>query len=418
MRRRAALGAWLVAAASGCGGGGALLGTVDGAPAAIPPGATAGAVPAGLPQRLTVGLYAEHGDTWMSTSGVAWSVRHRFFVKGWADNFGFGDPDGSWGTDYMNECAAAGFIPGIMYMRLGGDVGGDTANTLPTLRVAATMAAYFADFKLLMQRVKAFGRPVLIVIEPTTFGYLEQQSRDDPTAPAAVASTGMPELAGLPDTLTGFGLAFLQLRKAAGAANALLAMNVEVWADGDDVAYYSLSKPLDDATARVARFLTPLGLAANVTGQTYDLLASSTAQHDADYDLMVNGQDRWFDPSDTAPIASRSFDRYAAWLARLNRRLARRWILWGMPVGNSNHLDVPNRGAPREGYKDNHAEYFFAPGADLHRTLFARAGALTLMFGGGGADQSGYTNDIYTDNAPFMQTHAGAYIRTGELPLP
>ena len=36
----------------------------------------------------------------------------------------------------------------------------------------------------------------------------------------------MPELAGLPNTVAGWGLAFLQLRKSVGANNAILGMHV------------------------------------------------------------------------------------------------------------------------------------------------------------------------------------------------
>src|SRR5436309_2385010 len=82
--RRPALAA-LVSRAPSCGGGGYLLGTVDGAPAAVPPGPVGGAVPAGLPGHLMIGLGGDHGDTWMQSSGVPWDVRYRFFAKGWAD---------------------------------------------------------------------------------------------------------------------------------------------------------------------------------------------------------------------------------------------------------------------------------------------------------------------------------------------
>src|SRR4051794_3550113 len=79
--------------------------TAEAAPAAAPP---AGNVPAGLPARLTVGLFEDTGGTWMKKSGVKWDVRYRYFTKGWANNWGYGARDGGWGTGYLKECAAAG----------------------------------------------------------------------------------------------------------------------------------------------------------------------------------------------------------------------------------------------------------------------------------------------------------------------
>jgi hypothetical protein len=414
--RRLALGAAL--AALGCGGGGQLLGTIDGAPGAVPPGAVGGAVPAGLPAHLMIGLGADHGDPWMAASGVPWDVRYRFFAKGWADNFGFGQPDGSWGAAYLNECATQGYLPGMVYFHLAGDAGNDHTKTLATVQSPAIMAGYFADFTLLMQRVKEFGKPVIVIVEPTTFGYLHDQTHGDPAAPAAVASSGVAVVAGLPDTVAGFGLSFLQIRKAVGAANAILALSAEVWGDGSDVGYIDVAVPLRPHVDGLYGFLAPLGLAANATGATWDLLASGPQEHDANYDLLVRMSDRWFDASDAAPIASKSYDRYAAWLALLNRQARRRWLLWQVPVGNSNSLDVANTGAPREGYKDNHTEYFLGTEGAAHRALYARAGVVGILFSQGAAEQSSYKNDAYTDGALFVQSRAGAYLRAGGLALP
>src|SRR5690349_4514396 len=84
----------------------------------------AGAVPAGLPARLTVGLFEDTGGTWMKSSGAKWDVRYRYFVKGWVNNWGWSAADGSWGLGYMNESAAAGYIPAIQYYQLVGEAGG------------------------------------------------------------------------------------------------------------------------------------------------------------------------------------------------------------------------------------------------------------------------------------------------------
>jgi hypothetical protein len=58
-------------------GGDESLGSVD---RSVVPG-TEGHVPDGLPKRLTVGVYAVHGDTWMADSGVPWDARFRYLAR-------------------------------------------------------------------------------------------------------------------------------------------------------------------------------------------------------------------------------------------------------------------------------------------------------------------------------------------------
>ena len=81
--------------------------------AAITP--PAGPIPNGLPPRLVVGLFEQWGATWMRDSAVPWDVRYAYFVKGWANNWGWGAHDGSMATSYFNECASAGFIPAVQF---------------------------------------------------------------------------------------------------------------------------------------------------------------------------------------------------------------------------------------------------------------------------------------------------------------
>src|SRR3954462_15716200 len=183
--------------------------------------AAAGSIPSGLPSRMQIGLFSGPGDSWMRTSGVKWDTRYQYFTKGWVNNWGYSGYDGSWGLSYMRESDSQGFIPAVMYYQVNSEAGGNESAFLAKAQNATTMKSYFGDFKILMQRVKDFGKPVVIMLEADGFGFLEQQSNGNPNASAAIASSGMPELADLPNTVAGFGLAFLQLRKAVGASNAI-----------------------------------------------------------------------------------------------------------------------------------------------------------------------------------------------------
>jgi len=378
----------------------------------------AGSVPRGLPARLMVGLFEDTGKTWMKDSAVPWDVRYRYFTKGWVNNWGFSAADGSWGLKFMQESAAQGFIPAIQYYQMNNEPGGGERDFYAKTKNATTMRGYFSDFKTLMTRVKGFGKPTLILLEADGFGYMQQQSGNNPNAYAAVAATGLPELAGLPDTVAGWGLAFLQLRKAVGASNAILGVHISGWASGKDIAYFSVTDSLAPEVQRVHDFLKPLGLGTNVTGATYDVLVGDPLDRDSDFYRVRLSQQRWWDASDTASLSSSSFNRYAEWLRLWNVASGKRWVLWQIPLGNSHHLNVDNAGGSRQGYKDNRPEYFFGANSAAHRQQFADSGVLALLFGRGEGRQSSYQNDYYTDGQLFMKSRAGAFLKAGGLAIP
>ncbi|MEO5728559.1 MAG: hypothetical protein ABI134_22900 [Byssovorax sp.] len=377
-----------------------------------------GAVPSGLPAHVSVGLMEGAGSTWMKNSGVPWDMRYSYFTKGWVNNWGYGAYDGSYALQYMNESAAQGDIPAIQYYQVNGESpANDESKFLTKVQNAATMASYFKDFKILMQRAKDFGKPTLVLLEADGFAFLQAQTGSNPSAYAAVASTGMSELAGLPNTVAGWGLAFLQIRKAVGASNATLGIHVSAWASGKDISYTSVTDALQPEVDEVYNFLAPLGLAGNVTGQTYDVLVGDPGDRDADYYRIERGQDRWWSSSDSASVNSKSFNRYAEWLRLWNVKASKRWVLWQIPIGNTNSLNVANTNQARGGYRDNRAEYFFGGGNTTHVTKFANAGVIALLFGRGEGTQSSYTGDYFTDGKLYMKSRVGAFYSAGGVPF-
>jgi hypothetical protein len=380
--------------------------------------ASAGNIPPGLPARLTVGLFEDTGQTWMKSSGVPWSVRYRYLTKGWANNWGYGAYDGGFSLAYMRECDAQASIPAFAYYQIFGEPGGAESATYAKLQNAATMKSYFGDFKLLMQRAKEFGKPVLVMLEADAFAFLQQQAAQNPNAYAAISASGMPELASLPNTVAGWGMAFLQLRKSVGASNAILGIHISGWASGVDLFHFSVTQSLEPHVDSVYKFLSPLGLAANQTGQSFDVLVGDPLDRDADFYRLTRGENRWWDPSDTAAINSKSFNRYAQWLRLWNVKASKRWVLWQIPIGNSSSLNVCNSGGARQGYKDNRSEYFFGASGATHRENFAAAGVISLLFGAGASCQASYQNDQDSSGQPYLKKNAGAFLAAGGLPLP
>jgi hypothetical protein len=170
-----------------------------------------GEIPAGMPVRLGVGLFEGPGGSWMRTSGAAWDYRYQYFTKGWVNNWGWGNRDGSWGLAYLRECDSAGYLPVAAYYQMQDEPGGGESAFLAKTQNATTMASYF---KILLQRAKDFGKPFLVLLEADGFAFLQQQSSNNPNAYAAVKDTGMAELQSLPNTVAGWGLAFLVLGPA------------------------------------------------------------------------------------------------------------------------------------------------------------------------------------------------------------
>ena len=167
-----------------------------------------------------------------------------------------------------------------------GEVDGVTAN----LRNTGTMAAYFGDLKTLFVQLGQTKTLAVVHVEPDLWGFLQQSaSRDDAaTVKVQVASTGMAELAGLPDTGAGMAQAIVKLRDAY-APNVLLGYHLSAWATGVDPLY---NKPdndtLDEIASRSAAFYHSLGA-------TFDLAFTDASDRDAGFKQYVSGDaDAWW----------------------------------------------------------------------------------------------------------------------------
>jgi hypothetical protein len=420
------------------GGAGGTTG-LDGAAAAggttsgtLPGSTAAGAIPASLPSRMMVGVFApDNGETWMKQSGVKWDVRWVYLSgqhgQDWYNDWGYGSADGSWASDWFTQCDQQGFIPGIHLYNIGyGHDQGD-AGLLTEIRNATFIANYFTEWKALMQLAKKFGKPVIIVLEGDSFGMIEMLTKNDPNAAATIGSSGMADLSGLPDTIAGLGMAYLKIRSSVGATNVAIGPDVPAYAANGDI----LNGDNSDLQAHVdyqMKFFQPFGLGANATGDRFDFQASNPLSGDADYYRIVGGDSgRWWDASDTASVNAKSFNRYAEWLRLFNQAAGRRWILHQIPVGNSNMLNVnsdcgapTDKCTPRTGYKDNRPEYFFnydAPSSkalrDQHLAKFADAGVIGLLFGAGDGGSTTPYNDTWTDGQLFLKSRVGAVLSAG-----
>jgi hypothetical protein len=360
------------------------------------------------------------GLSWMTGSGVAWDYRYQYLSGGVNTGGGWStwnSPAGDFALIYMNQSSGAGFVPVLVYYQIvhsTPNAGSENPDT--KLQSASTMSAYFADWKLLMQKAGQFGQPVVVIVEPDFWGNCQQLHGDNPVSTAvSVASSGFPEASGYPDTLPGFARLLVRLRDL-NAPKAILAFHASHWGAGADLILNG-AEPVAHAD-RTAGFFNALGAA-------YDLLSHDPSDRDAGFKQAIYGDNgaSWWDDAD--------FERYRAYLARMREATGRRGVLWQVPVGNTVMKTCDDTWGH---YRDNRAQYFLLAGNGAHVTAYAAAGVIAVLFGpaddgtthyddargdgitNGGA--SGQTAVWADDDGGFLRTAAGAYYAAGPVPLP
>lgn len=343
--------------------------------AAVANAAPQGVPPAPLNGRFMVGMQdTEAPAVWMPANVPLYHARYRYLVKGWEDNWAPGTAkDGRFAKRYLDG-TPAGVMPVFTFYQLLGESGSES-NEYATLRNVTAMRSYFTAFRTLMQVAKASGRPVLVHLEPDAYAYIQIGSGGNTASPAAVASTGLAELAGLPNTVAGWGQAFGRLRQAVGANNVLLAPHYSTWSTGTDLMRGSgLSADINTHVARSAAFLNALG--------AYDMIAAEWLDRDAAY------RNIWWTEA--------NFDRDLAILSRLNALTSKRVFLWQVPWGGALQRNVYENGTVGSGWKSIHVDYIFgALGAD-HRAKMVDAGLVGVLFGAGATGQSTHKTSLET----------------------
>ena len=92
---------------------------------------------------------------------------------------------------------------------------GESQRVLADLQNTSPMSADWNDLKLFFQKAGAFPNNLVVLqVEPDTWGYVQAAASGDnaTSVSASVASSGMSELSGLPNNMSGFGKAVVKLR--------------------------------------------------------------------------------------------------------------------------------------------------------------------------------------------------------------
>jgi len=335
-------------------------------------------------------------------------------------------PDGRYVTDYIAESSGARITPVLTYYMLSQSAparaDGKTA-VLVNLQDPATMAAYWTDLRLFFQRAGASSSPVILHVEPDLWGFTQQLSKTDDatTVPAHVGSSGVPELAGLSDTMAGFAQAVLRLRDTY-APHVIVAYHLSIWGTGYDITYADPAPRVVDALAsRAAAYYRSLGAA-------FDISFSEFSDRDAAFKQFQYGDGgaSWWDAAD--------FDRNVRFLSGFVRQSGTRVVIWQVPFGNTKMRAVDNTW---NHYQDNRVEWLLDDPDRTHLQQYANAGVVAFLFGRGAdgatcacdASRDGVTdppavngNDRPSlsadDDGGFFRDRAANYYAVGPLQLP
>jgi len=355
--------------ACGGGGGGGDPAPATAAPASSAPGSTAG-VPAGTsaasalaarlgkPNRFLVGLGTGSSPASIQAQGLKPDIYDVYLVGvgagAWPE---WNSPSGDYVNRHAERADQMGAVPMFTLYQMASNGDGNLAG----LADAQFMARYWANVRLMFQRIAMFGKPVLVTVEPDFWGYVQRQSPGgDPRRTAAQVSVDA-DCAGQPNDVTGVaGCIFQMARKY--APKAAVGLMPSAWGA--------------NTAGEVATFMQAVG------AQRGDFVAMETLDRDAGCfeargaECTRAGSGWYWDET--------AFRSHLALGRTLHQALGLPLIWWQTPLG------VPSDsagGAPGR-YRDNRVQLFLTRTAEL-----AAVGGLGAVFSTGAAGQTTVDSD-------------------------
>ncbi len=392
------------------------------------PASSLAPLPAGWPTTLQLGMADSPGGAATMAASAPFSFRYQYLSGGVNTGTGWAtwNTNGQFVTYYIAESQAAHIIPVFTYYQLlqsaPGNTQGEPAGDLANLTNTATMTSYYQDLTLFFQRAAA-QTPVVLHVEPDLWAYLEQQaqSNDASTVPVQVASTGNPDLSGLPNTAAGFAQAFVRLRNLY-APNVILAYHFSTWGTGTDILY---SKP---PNATVTALGAETGQFYKSLGANFDIAFTDLTDRDAAFKQYVYGDGgaSWYSAAD--------YQRSALYISAFEQTARKRVVIWQIPYGNTIMRAENNTW---DHYQDNKVQWLLDDPTGAHLQAYIAAGVVAFLFGRGAdgttcacdAAGDGVTNPApidgnngmslsADDDGGFFHEMATAYYKTGAIPLP
>lgn len=345
-------------------------------------------IPAALPPKLGWGSNAwseNPPDDWQKNTGLPWNYVYQYITWGWE---GWG---GNFVRRFVNHSWQNGFIPVVtVYLMLGATGGNESAAAYANqLKNSLVVRNYLNSLELAVQEARG-DKPVVFVIEPDFYGFMQQLSNSDDRPPGVRPDDPDSYFValnkhGYANTLSGFGQYLIDLIHQT-APNALAAPMVSMWGVNRDPMQ---ANPTDllNYVQRTAGFMRKMG------ADRADLLTVEWSDRDAGRGIRP-----WWDDQDRElPRPNRAI----LWAHLLGLELNKRLLLWQVPVGNMDLDNTCNH------FQDNRAAYLFRHPQDVWE-----AGLIGVLFGGG----DGCSTQVWTDGG-VVENQARIYYEPPSAPL-
>lgn len=323
-----------------------------------------------MPDRLLVGLGSGNTNAELTSQQIQPDIIDHYLVGVGSGSWPtWNSPDGAFVTYASANDKSLGAVPLFTLYQMASLWGTD----LSGLNDSTFMKSYWAQAKLMYQKIGATGQPTLVNLEPDFWGNLQGNAPGgDPTKIAALVSM-TPECASQPDTAVGIAGCLLQLGRT-------YAPKAKI---GFPPSFFG-----GDATS-VGTFMAKLGAgkADFIVAQTSDRDAGcfEVASPVAECAGRGNGPFYWDENNVTSPNYNESLATYSTVRSLLGNLPV---LFWQTPMG------VPSTtpgGTPGH-YRDNHVHYMLT-----HPTQYTAAGVFAIVFSPGGTTSA----DITTDGGQF-----------------
>ena len=288
-------------------------------------------------------------------------------------------PAGQFATNIMNDAKAVGAVPMFTLYQINGNAS--------VITNRGTMSTYWANVELLFQKIAAFGKPVLVNLEPDLWGFTENSGGAGQLAYVNINSN----CSALPNTVAGMAQCLLKMARQL-APNAYIGFPPAGWSGGyaNDVSF------MGAIGAQNADFIIV---------QTQDVDAGCDEPHpfsanDPGACHPDGGKPYWDESNQTHPNFQDHFTDVSAYRNGIGNNLPLIW--WQTPEG----VPSPAPGGTAYHYRDDRVDYFLK-----HPSQLTAIGALAVVFNGG----QNQTN-ITTDGGQFQALDSAYMDAPAELP--
>lgn len=318
-----------------------------------------------MPSRLLGGLGAGNAIADMTSQQIHPDIIDTYLVGTGSGSWPYwNSPDGAYVTYVSANDKAIGAVPMFTLYQMN-----TAGSNMDVINDATFMTTYWAQVKLMYQKIGATGQPTLVNLEPDFWGFVQSKAAggDPTTLPARVSMVA--ECASQPNTAVGIAGCLLTLGRTY-APKARIGFPPSFWGG--------------DATS-VGNFMLKLGAdkADFIVAQTSDRDAGcfEVASPVAECAGRGNGPFYWDENNVTTPNYSESIAQWSTTRGILGNLPI---LFWQTPMG------VPSAipgGSPGH-YRDNHVHYMLT-----HATQYTAIGVFAIVFSAGGSTSATITTD-------------------------